>query len=48
MKSYLISYKTHRGGDLTLVEVPSTFRLICWLARHVSSCRVLIIQRMEE
>lgn len=48
MVSWLITYKKIHGRDTRLVEMPSEKKLLEWIKKNASSCRTILIQRVEE
>lgn len=48
MVSWLITYKKIHGRDTRLVEMPSEKKVLEWITKNASSCRTVLIQRVEE
>lgn len=48
MVSWLITYKKIHGRDTRLAEMPSEKKLLERIKKNASSCRTILIQRVEE
>lgn len=48
MQIWQISYKHERGEMLHVREFSSLWRVLTWLVRNLSRCRIAVIIKLEE
>lgn len=48
MRSYLVTYKKHRGKKDYLIELSSLERLLEWIRVNGPGCSEILIQVVEE
>lgn len=48
MKTWVISYRYRRGGEVHVAEVHSIAGMLWWVWKEAASCVVITIARMEE
>lgn len=47
MQTYLITYRKKRRREDDLVEMPTTERLLAWIAKNAQLCKSILIQVIE-